>query len=190
MRAEAFRAQRKTVGPGFDPWRQIPMLLLHLGMKEIPGRPFRRVEESAEFGPHHSAVSLIAWIDLRRTAEWGNGDSGRCLFSSAGVAWPVRFLAIILIALLLPLSLSAPSAMACPTTACCGPNCSSTTPVNQLSCCKAPVAPDRATSQARDTQHFDSIAEYARSRGDSRDFSLCGTSSSLKGTRHLTVSLR
>ena len=70
----------------------------------------------------------------------------------------VRFLAVILVALLLPLSMSAPSAMACSTTACCGPNCSSNTPVNQLSCCKAPVAPDRATSQARDTQHFDSIA--------------------------------
>jgi hypothetical protein len=71
---------------------------------------------------------------------------------------PVRFLAIFLIALLLPLSMPAASAMACSTTACCGPNCSSNAPVNQLSCCKAPAAPDRATSQARDAQHFDSIA--------------------------------
>ena len=29
--------------------------------------------------------------------------------------------------------------------------------MNQLSCCKAPVAPDRATNQARDGQHFDSM---------------------------------
>lgn len=71
---------------------------------------------------------------------------------------PVRFLAILLIVLLLPLSLPAASAVACSTTACCGPNCSSNALVNQLSCCKAPVAPDRATSQARDAQHFDSIA--------------------------------
>lgn len=72
---------------------------------------------------------------------------------------PVRFLAIFLIALLLPLSMPADSAMVCSTTACCGPNCSSNAAVNQLSCCKAPVAPDRATSQARDAQHFDSIAK-------------------------------
>jgi hypothetical protein len=70
----------------------------------------------------------------------------------------VRFLAIILIALLLPLSLSIPSFAACSTTACSAPNCPSTTPVNQLNCCKAPVTPDRATSQARDAQHFESIA--------------------------------
>src|SRR5208337_214865 len=69
----------------------------------------------------------------------------------------VRFLAIFIVALLLLVSLNAPSAMACSTTACCGPNCSSNAPVNQLSCCKRPVAPDRATIQARDTQHFDSI---------------------------------
>jgi hypothetical protein len=30
--------------------------------------------------------------------------------------------------------------------------------VNQLSCCKAPAALDRATSQAQDAQHYDSIA--------------------------------
>jgi hypothetical protein len=30
--------------------------------------------------------------------------------------------------------------------------------VNQLSCCKVPVAPDRATNQAQDAQHFVSIA--------------------------------
>jgi hypothetical protein len=69
----------------------------------------------------------------------------------------MRFLAMILIVLLLFPSISAPSAMACSTTACCGPNCSGAAPVNQLSCCKAPVAPDRATNQARDPQHFDSI---------------------------------
>jgi len=70
----------------------------------------------------------------------------------------VRFLAIILIALLLPLSMSVPSATACYTPACCGANCSRSAPVDQLSCCKAPVAPDRASNQARDGQHFDSIA--------------------------------
>src|SRR5271168_5394608 len=69
----------------------------------------------------------------------------------------VRFLAIVLASLLLPLGLSLPSAMACSTTACCGPNCSSVAPVSHLSCCKAPVAPDRATNQARAAQHFDSL---------------------------------
>jgi len=69
----------------------------------------------------------------------------------------VRSLAIFIVVLLLPVSLNAPSAMACPTKACCGPNCLSNAPVNQLSCCKRPVAPDRVTIQARDTQHFDSI---------------------------------
>ena len=70
----------------------------------------------------------------------------------------VRLLAIILVALLLPLSVSVPSAMACSRTVCCGPNCSSDAPVNQISCCKAPLAPDRATSQAPEAQHLDSIA--------------------------------
>jgi hypothetical protein len=69
---------------------------------------------------------------------------------------PVRFLAIILIALLFPLSVGAPSIASCSTKACCGPNCSSTAPVNQLSCCKAPAAPDRAINQARDSQHLNS----------------------------------
>jgi hypothetical protein len=70
----------------------------------------------------------------------------------------MRFLAIILSVLLLPLSLSARSVTPCSTTACCGPNCPSTIRVNQLDCCKAPITPDRATSQARDAQYFDSIA--------------------------------
>jgi hypothetical protein len=70
----------------------------------------------------------------------------------------VRLLAIFILALLLPVSLNAPSATACSTTACCGPNCSSNAPVNQLSCCAKPVAPDRAMNQVRDAQHFDSIA--------------------------------
>ncbi len=68
----------------------------------------------------------------------------------------MRFLALILIALLLPLSTSAPSAMACSTTACCA-NCPKTAPINQLNCCKAPAVPDRAASQARDADHFDSV---------------------------------
>lgn len=76
----------------------------------------------------------------------------------AATVMNVRLLAILLVALLLPLSMSAPSAMACSRTACCGPNCSSDAPVNQISCCKAPVAPDRATSQAPEAQHLDSIA--------------------------------
>jgi hypothetical protein len=70
----------------------------------------------------------------------------------------VRFLTICLIALLLPLSMPAPSAMACSTATCCGPNCSRNAPANQLSCCKAPAAPDKATTQAQDARHFDSIA--------------------------------
>ena len=69
----------------------------------------------------------------------------------------VRFLVIILLTLLLPATISAPSAVACSTTACCGPNCSDSAPVDELSCCQAPAAPDRATSQARDTLHFHSI---------------------------------
>jgi hypothetical protein len=71
--------------------------------------------------------------------------------------YAVRLIGLILLALLLPFGLNAPS-IACAATACCGPNCSSNGQVNQLGCCKAPVAPDRATSQARDTQHLDSIA--------------------------------
>ena len=69
----------------------------------------------------------------------------------------VRSLAIILITLLLPISLSAPSAMACSTPACCGANCSERAPLNQVSCCKAPIAPDKASNRARDAQNFDSI---------------------------------
>jgi len=68
----------------------------------------------------------------------------------------VRFLALILIALLLPLSTSVPSATACSTSACCA-DCPKTAPMNQLTWCKTPTAPDRATSQVRDTQHFESI---------------------------------
>jgi hypothetical protein len=78
-------------------------------------------------------------------------------YSQVKTVVDVRSLAIILVALLLPLSLSAPSTIACPTTACCGAKCASNAPVNQLSCCQRPVAPERATIQARDTQHFDSI---------------------------------
>jgi hypothetical protein len=69
----------------------------------------------------------------------------------------VRFIAILLVAVLLPLSINVPSVMACSTTDCCGANCSPGAPVSQMSCCKAPVAPDRAVSQAQDGHHFDSI---------------------------------
>src|ERR1700722_6415520 len=70
----------------------------------------------------------------------------------------VRFIAILLVAVLLPLSFSLPSAMACSTTECCGANCAPGSPVSAVNCCKAPVAPDRAVSQAQDAHHFDSIA--------------------------------
>lgn len=70
----------------------------------------------------------------------------------------VRFIAILLVAVLLPLSFSLPSAMACSTTECCGANCAPGAPVSEVNCCKAPVAPDRAVSQAQDAHHFDSIA--------------------------------
>ncbi len=69
----------------------------------------------------------------------------------------MRFLAVILIALMLPLSTSVPSAMACPTTAC-GANCPKNAPLHQPSCCQAPAVPDRATNQVRGADHFDSIA--------------------------------
>jgi hypothetical protein len=69
----------------------------------------------------------------------------------------VRSIAVILIALLLPLSLCAPSAMACSTAAACCANCPKTAPMNQLNCCKTPTAPAKATSQARNADHFDSI---------------------------------
>jgi hypothetical protein len=52
---------------------------------------------------------------------------------------PVRFLATILIALLLPLSSSMPAAKACSTPACCCANCPPSAPLNQANCCKAPV---------------------------------------------------
>jgi hypothetical protein len=69
----------------------------------------------------------------------------------------VRFIAILLVAVLLPFSFSVPSVMACSSTECCGANCLPSAPVSQVSCCKAPVAPDRAVSQAQDAHHFDSI---------------------------------
>jgi hypothetical protein len=75
----------------------------------------------------------------------------------------MRLLAIILVTLLLPFSMSVPSAMACPTKACCGPNCSGSAPLNRLSCCQAPTVPDRATSQTRSVQHFDSIGSLPAS---------------------------
>jgi hypothetical protein len=70
----------------------------------------------------------------------------------------VRFLAILLVAALLPLSFNVPTVMACSRTECCGANCSPSAPVSQVNCCKPPVAPDRAISQGADAQHFDSIA--------------------------------
>lgn len=70
----------------------------------------------------------------------------------------VRLIAILLVAVLLPLNINVPSVMACSTTECCGANCSPGAPVSEVNCCKAPVAPDRAISQAQDAQHFDSIA--------------------------------
>jgi hypothetical protein len=69
----------------------------------------------------------------------------------------VRLLAAVLIALLLPLGMSVPSTMACSTQQCCGASCPSDASVNQVSCCQAPVAPERATSQALDVQHFGSM---------------------------------
>ena len=87
-------------------------------------------------------------------------NTGRIAFTAAVRLKKIvvmRLLAIILAILLFPFSMSVPSAIACSTPACCGPNCSNNAPVNQLSCCKTPVAPDRATTQARDTQHFDSV---------------------------------
>jgi hypothetical protein len=69
----------------------------------------------------------------------------------------VRFLAIILIALLLPLSMSVTSAAACSQMECCEANCSAATQSDWLSCCHASVAPDKAANQARDAQHLDSI---------------------------------
>jgi hypothetical protein len=79
------------------------------------------------------------------------------LYSQVKVV-PVRFLATILIALLFPLSSSMPAAKACSTPACCGANCPPSAPLNQVNCCKAPVAPDRAASQAQGAHHFDSIS--------------------------------
>jgi hypothetical protein len=70
----------------------------------------------------------------------------------------VRLLVILLVAALFPVSFSVPSVMACSTTECCGVNCLPSAPVRQVNCCKAPVAPDRAVSQAQDAHHFDSIA--------------------------------
>jgi hypothetical protein len=68
----------------------------------------------------------------------------------------VRFLALFLVTLLLPLSMSASSAMDCPSAACCGANCWPGAPLGQVNCFKAPVAPDRAANQGQDAQHFDS----------------------------------
>jgi hypothetical protein len=77
----------------------------------------------------------------------------------------VHFLALILITLLLPVTMSVPSASACSTMACCGANCLRNTSSNQASCCEAPVAPDRATGQVQDAQHLNSIGNlYATTR--------------------------
>jgi hypothetical protein len=81
----------------------------------------------------------------------------RGLNSPATVA-VVRFLAILLITLLLPLSLTTTSAIACSTTECCGTSCSQSTPVDQLSCCQISPAPDRAANPEGVAQHFDSVA--------------------------------
>ena len=84
----------------------------------------------------------------------------------------VRFIAILLVAVLLPLSINVPSVMACSTTECCGANCSPGAPVSQVNCCKAPVAPDRAISQAQDAHAFRFDRDDAGSRGDNRNFAL------------------
>src|ERR1700722_13767499 len=69
----------------------------------------------------------------------------------------VSFLARFLIILLLPISVSVSSGTLCTTTACCGPNCARSAPVNQVSCCQASTLSDKATNQVRDTQYFESI---------------------------------
>jgi hypothetical protein len=69
----------------------------------------------------------------------------------------VRFLAILLAALMLPVGFNASAGTTCSTPACCGADCAPSGPVSQVNCCRAPSAPDRATSQAQDAHHFDSI---------------------------------
>jgi len=115
--------------------------------------------------PDYEAVTLST---LRKSASTGSctlgvdrGDRAAAiyyLFSSAPLTVKiVRFLATILISLLL-LSMNAPSVMACSTSTCCGTTCSKSALVNQFSCCKAPVAPDRAVNRGQDGRQFDSIA--------------------------------
>src|ERR1700733_5208833 len=80
-----------------------------------------------------------------------------CILRSRDTVFVVRGLALILVAMLLPISMSALSAAACSTPACCSATCSRSAPVNQLSCCQTSPAPDRAIGQSRDAQHFNSI---------------------------------
>ena len=80
-----------------------------------------------------------------------------CVLRTGGTLLVVRVFALILVVLLLPMSISAPSATACSTTVCCGATCPSSAPVNQVSCCQTSPAPDRAIGQSRAAQHFSSI---------------------------------
>ena len=105
--------------------------------------------------PRKSTGRLQAWA--RKRAGLYSQPLLRVLVIRATVM-VVRFIAILLVAVLLPLSINVPSVMACPTTECCGANCSPSAPVSQVNCCKAPMAPDRAVSQTQDAHHFDSIA--------------------------------
>ena len=69
----------------------------------------------------------------------------------------VRLIAIILIALLFPLTVSVPSVAACSTATCCGETCSDSIPADQFSCCGAPATSDWAINQACETPQLASV---------------------------------
>jgi len=71
---------------------------------------------------------------------------------------PVRVIAALLIAIVVPLNLGAACTMANPVAAAHCANCPMSAPGNRVNCCHAPTVPDLATGQAQSTQHLDTVA--------------------------------
>ena len=130
------------------------------GLLPPPPLFIRYLQRSAQSQARQSAHLLPTIFDFGfGVPQCESVDTGRLpVPGSPDTVLDVRFLAILLVAVLLPLSFSVPPVMACSTTDCCGANCSPSAPVSQLNCCKAPIAPDRAALQAQDAHHFDSAA--------------------------------
>ena len=84
----------------------------------------------------------------------------------------VRFLAILLVAALLPLSFSVPPVLACSTTDCCGANCSPSAPVSHVELLQSSDCTGQSRPSSTRRAPFRFGGDDARSRYKSRDLAL------------------